>query len=124
MGLRFRFRFASEDHERYGDQWWTFNEADLARMRSRELIAIERELRAELGINVYDAVMSLRQAHREATAATLALMWIARRMAGGVEPLSEFDPMVLAARSEELPEGDDADPPVRTSSPSPESSGA
>ena len=75
MGLRFRFRFASEDHERYGDQWWTFNEADLARMRSRELIAIERELRAELGINVYDAVMSLRQAHREATAATLALMW-------------------------------------------------
>lgn len=121
--LHFRFRFAPDDHDRYGDQWWTFDEADLARVRSRELIAIERELRSELGINFYDAVVALRRPHREAVSASLAVMWIARRMAGVVESLAEFDPLVLMAESEELPETDD-NPPASTSSPSQESAEA
>lgn len=121
--MKFRFRFSSDDHERYGDQWWTFDEADLARLRSRELIAIERELKASLGINIIDAVQMLRRPHGEAMTGTLALMWIARRLGGVTEPLDEFDPIVLLADTEQLPEDEEV-PPAGASSSLPENAEA
>ena len=112
-----RFRFAEDDHEKYGDQWWTFDEADLAKLRARELAALDDILRAGLGLNVATALAAY---HRGETKGAMAVMWLARRLGGVVEQLDDFDPLVWLAETELVEV--DADPPASTSSPSPQTS--
>lgn len=112
-----RFRLAEADWERYGDQWWTFDEAALVKLRSRDLIALDDALRVGLGLNVATALAAY---HRGETRGALAVMWLARRLAGVDEPLDGFDPLVWLAETSMEPAGD-ADPPGSGSSPSPQS---
>ncbi|HEX6968602.1 MAG TPA: hypothetical protein VF174_07320 [Micromonosporaceae bacterium] len=112
-----RLRLGEPDWERYGDQWWTFDEADLTRMPARQLVEIERELKGALGLTILGAMASYRAGE---ITGTLALLWLARRMSGVVEPLAEFEPLVMLADAELL-DGGDADPPASTSSASPTS---
>ncbi|HEY9417119.1 MAG TPA: hypothetical protein VIQ30_20365 [Pseudonocardia sp.] len=113
-----RFRFCEEDRETYGDDWWTFDEAALAKLRAKELVAIDDALREGLGLNVTTALLSYM---RGETRGSLAVMWLARRLAGITEPLDGFDPLVMLADTE-LVKAADADPPASTSSPLPENS--
>lgn len=112
-----RFRFAEDDQERYGDQWWTFDEAALTRLRAAELIDYDERLRQGLGLNVVTALASY---HRGETRGALAVMWMARRLAGVDEDLDGFDPLVLLAETQLVPAGD-VDPPASNSSSSPAS---
>lgn len=115
-----RFRFAEADRERYGDQWWAFDERDLTRLRARELMAVDDELRS-LKLNAQTLLTSFA---RGETRGALGVMWLARRLAGVVEPLDGFDPLPMLAEVELLDGGDDADPPAEPSSSSPASEGA
>ncbi|WFE41957.1 hypothetical protein [Micromonospora sp. WMMD998] len=110
-----RFRFAEADHERYGDGWWTFDEAALTRLRARELMALDEELREHLGVNVITALDSYLKG---GTVGALAVMWMARRFAGVDESLADFDPLPMLAEVKLLKATDD-NPPASTSSPSP-----
>lgn len=109
-----RFQFAEADREKYGDQWWEFDEAKLTELRARELIALDDELRKELRLNTVTALQSFLAGD---TRGSLAVMWLARRLAGVDEPLAEFDPLPMLAQTEIVTEGD-AVPPASTSSPS------
>lgn len=115
-----RLRLGEPDWERYGDQWWTYDEAALVRLPVQELIAIEGELRRELGLTLQGAMLGYRQG---AIDGTLALLWVARRLGGVTEPLAEFAPLVMLAEAE-VPGSGDVDPPASPSSPSPESAEA
>lgn len=106
-----RFRPAEPDRERYGDGWTTYDEAALTRQPARELIAIEREI----GMPILDMLTRARQGHVDAT---LAATWVARRLAGAVEPYDQYDPLVLLMEWEQVTEAGDVDPPAPTSSPS------
>lgn len=109
-----KFRFAEADHERYGDQWWEFDEAtQLNNLRAREMIALDNELRKELGLNVLQALQAFLNGDARGS---LAVMWMARKFGGVTEPLSEFDPLAMLAQVE-IGAGD-ADPPAEPSSPS------
>lgn len=94
----YRFRFVeAEDVEAYGDRWWTWDEAAIARLRGRELIALEEAV----GMPMIDVFAGT---SRNATAEKLAAMWIALHLAGQDIAFGEFNPMVLQARWEQIPE--------------------
>lgn len=116
-----RFRFTTSDRERYGSDWWEFDEAALSGLRARELMALDDELRDGLGLNVVTAQAAFR---RGDTRGSLAVMWLARRLGGVDERLVDFDPLVMLAEVELVaPAAGDVDPPAPASSPSPESEG-
>ena len=116
------FRFAEADREAYGDQWYTFDEAQLSGLRARELMAIDAELCADLGLNIITALEAFLRAEN---AGSLAVMWLALRLDGQGVKLADFDPLPMLAEIKTVkPEGDaepeaDADPPVTPSSDSP-----
>lgn len=110
-----RFRLHEDDHERYGADWYVYDESALVRLPARELIAIE----AEIGMSVLGMVDAARRPDAAGfTAATLAAMWVARRLSGVDERIADFAPMVLLAEWEPVSAGD-ADPPDQTPSTSP-----
>ena len=117
-----RYRFTESDHETYGSDWWTFDESQLNGLRARELMALDSELRAVLGLNVLTALEAFL---RGESAGSLAVAWLGRRLSGVVEPLADFDPLLRLMETELVPaEGDgaDADPPATPSSDSPAAS--
>lgn len=84
----FRFRFTdSLDVSAYGDDWWTWDEAEITRLRGRELIALEEAVDMPL-------VAILRGMRTEATAATMAAMWIVLHRAGRKVAWEAFNPVV------------------------------
>lgn len=111
-----RFRFHQDDHQQYGADWQTYDEAKLARIRGRELVDIETAIEAEFGRKLAEMLVRFRV---DATDAKLALSWAARRMAGITEPLADYQPMV-ALMDWELADqeaaADDADPPAQGAS--------
>lgn len=115
LSLPVRFRLAEGDHEQYGADWFTFDEAELTKLRARELMALDDQLREYLGLNVVTALAAY---DRGETRGALAVMWMARRLGGVDEPLAEFNPIVLLAESQliKAKAGDAGDPPASTSS--------
>ncbi|MEW2474606.1 hypothetical protein AB0875_12525 [Micromonospora gifhornensis] len=117
-----RYRFAEADHEQYGSDWHEFDEAKLGELRARELMAIDKELRAALGLNTLTALEAFL---RGDSAGSLAVAWLGRRLAGVVEPLADFNPLLMLMETELVqPEiaaeaEADADPPAISSSESP-----
>ncbi|HWD08078.1 MAG TPA: hypothetical protein VHA57_03180 [Actinomycetota bacterium] len=114
-----KYRFAEADWEQYGDQWWTFDEAQLNELRARELMAIDKELRTALGLNVITALEAFL---RGETSGSLAVAWLGRRLGGVVEPLADFDPLLMLMTVERVDVAEaeaDADPPAEASSDSP-----
>ena len=115
-----RFRFHEDDRERYGDDWYVYDEAALLRIPAPELVEIEQTV----GMSVPTMLMRARQ---NFTDANLAATWVARRLAGVKEPFAKYQPLVLLIDWEKVPRpkpagkaaGDDANPPERTSSTSP-----
>ncbi|MEU5549199.1 hypothetical protein ABZ738_05470 [Micromonospora sp. NPDC047793] len=111
-----KFRFAEADREKYGDAWHVFDETELHGLRARELMILDAELRAELGLNV---ITSLESFLRGDNAGALAVMWLARRLSGEVDKLADFDPLPMLAEIVTVEPEVDADPPAMTSSESP-----
>lgn len=121
MALRFRFTDEA-DVAAYGDDWWVWDEADLARIRGRELIALEEQIDLQL--------FEVRRQIREGkTLATMAAMWIVLHRAGNPVAWADFNPAVSLATWEVAPEvplvsGEDPAPESGSSTtppPSPES---
>lgn len=121
MALRFRFT-DEQDVAAYGVGWWVWDEADLARIRGRELIALEEEI----DVPLWQVRRDLRTG---ATLATMAAMWIAMHRAGRAVVWADFNPAVSLATWEAVPEpplasGEDPAPDSGSSTttpPSPES---
>lgn len=94
----YQFRFTeAEDVAAYGDQWWTWDEAAVARLRGRQLIALEEAVGMTL-VDVFGGV------HRDATAEKMAAMWIALHLAGHKVAFDDFNPAVMLATWELVPE--------------------
>lgn len=110
-----RVRLHPDDHEQYGGDWYVYDESALIRMPVRDLIAIE----AEIGTGILAMMAAARMLDSPRwTAATLAQIWIARRMSGITEPYAEFSPLVPLSTWEPVP-ADDVDPPDLPGSTSP-----
>lgn len=103
-----RFRLDESDHEQYGADWCVYDEAAMLRVPARELVDIERRIGMPL-------VQMIERARAGYTDATLAALWVARRLAGHDEPFADFAPLALLARWER-PAAGDANPPAPTSS--------
>ena len=121
-----RFRFHEDDRERYGSDWWVYDEAALVRVPARQLVEIEEQI----GMGVRDMLLGVRT---NLTLANLASMWVARRLAGHLvkrgdqmvaEPFEGFEPLVWLADWEPVPATDDVDPPASASSTPPPSAEA
>lgn len=105
------FRLHEDDHERYGEGPWTYDELAVVRLPVRELIAIE----AAIGMSVTTLLYRFRQDFADAK---LAAAWIARRQAGTVDSFDSFDPLVTLM-TVERPEADARPPDLgSTSTPS------
>lgn len=88
-----RFRFVDpDDVAAYGDRWWTWDEAEVTRLRGRELIALE----AAVGMTLV-AILRGMHSDDQDTAATMAAMWIAVHRAGHSVTWEQFDPIVHIA---------------------------
>jgi hypothetical protein len=111
-----RFRLTDPaDVEKHGADWTVYDEAQIIRAPSARLIAFEKAT----GMSIKRMTIGLRE---EFTEATRVAMWIARQMAGFEEEFEDFDPIILLADWQRVPEdGDDADPPASSSSGSTES---
>lgn len=97
MALQFRFT-DEQDVAAYGDGWWVWDEADLARIRGRELIALEEEI----DIPLYRVMRDLRTG---STLAGMAAIWIAMKRAGGpAGAWADFNPAVSLVTWEAAPE--------------------
>ena len=116
-----RFQFCADDRAEYGDGWTVYDESALLRIPARELIDIERQI----GMSV---LTMLQRARANYTDANLAAMWVSRYRAGVrvdkggkqvPEPFAEFQPLVLLADWEPVPDAGDVDPPAPNSSPPP-----
>lgn len=107
-----RFRFCEEDREKYGDQWFEYNEAAIARLPVGEMVDIEREV----GMSLPLVFHRVRGAYADGN---LAATWVARRVAGVVEPFADYAPLVFLAEWDRAPAGD-VDPPEGSASSSPE----
>lgn len=112
--IRLRFRFHEDDQY---DGEWIYDEAAIARLPLRELIAIE----ATIGMSISIMRFRLRGDYIDAA---LAATWLARKL-GGIEEedFGEYAPMVPLMDWEVLPpaQGDDAGPPAPQA---PQSAGA
>lgn len=120
---KLRLRLAEKDRPDYerGDEWFTVH-GDLRELDDLpwdDLDALERELEFSAYV--------LTQVERRAVTARYwrALLWLARRFAGIVEPYATFKPnirrMEMEPVDDDLGEGD-ADPPADTPSGSPATS--
>jgi hypothetical protein len=101
MDLRvLRFRFTEEqDVAAYGDSWWVWDEKELARLRGRELIALEELIDMPL--------FEVRRLMRiGSTLGTMAAMWVALHRAGhpGLGTWADFNPAASLTTWEAVPE--------------------
>lgn len=103
-------RLHPDDHARYGAGPWRYDEAALLRRPYGELVEIE----AAIGMSLSTLMTRVRRGYIDAHRAVL---WIARRQAGIVEPIDSLEPMVTLMTVEIV--GDDADPPGPGSGSSP-----
>jgi hypothetical protein len=88
--LEFRF-LDPEDQAQFGDRWYRYSEADLIRMRARDLMALEAEMNTPV-LGVMNGVRN------STTLGDLAAAWLGVRavdpaLAG---PFAEFNPLSLA----------------------------
>jgi len=107
-----RFHLHPDDHERYGDGGGVYDEAAILRLPVKELVEIES--------SVGPITTVLSRFRDDYTDAKLAVVWLARRQAGIVEPFEAFEPLISLV-TVSMPEVD-VDPPDlgSTSSPSTE----
>ncbi|MEO3923014.1 hypothetical protein ABGB07_03910 [Micromonosporaceae bacterium B7E4] len=104
-----RFQLHPDDHERYGDGSWLYDEAALVRLPIKELVQIESSVGPLTNV--------MHRLRLDYTDARLAVVWIARRQAGIVESFDSFEPLISLA-TVSAPE-EDADPPAPGSDSSP-----
>lgn len=127
--MRFQFRFTDEqDVAAYGDGWFVWDEDDLARIRGRELVALEEQVDMPLfQIRRYLKAVGTGSSN---TLATMAAIWIAMQRSG-TDPgaWADFNPAVSLTTWElvatpPLASGEDPAPDSGSSTtppPSPES---
>lgn len=106
-----RFRLHADDHEKYGADWYVYDETAIMRLPVGELREIERAV----GMSLIEVMNRGRQGFVDGT---LAQMWIARRVTGVDEPYPAFEPMVMLADWEAVLAAD-ADPPEASGPSSP-----
>lgn len=110
-----RFRLHEDDHEQYGADWYLYDEAAIMRLPVGELRDIERAV----GMSLIEVMNRGRQGFVDGT---LAQMWVARHLAGVVEPFADFAPLVMLADWEPIRRraAVDADPPEASGPSSPQ----
>jgi hypothetical protein len=88
--LQFRFT-DDEDREKYGDRWFKYAEADIMRMRAKDLIQLE----TELGMVMVDVMNGMRAS---TTLGDMAGAWIGVRAADPAlaGAFDDFNPVVMA----------------------------
>ena len=96
MALRFRF-LDEQDIADYGGDWWVWDEDEIARIRGRDLIALEEQI----GMSLRRVRRGLRE---DSTLATMAAMWIALHRTGHPVAWDQFNPAVQLAMWEVVPE--------------------
>ena len=94
IALDLQFRFAPEDREAYGGDWYTYSELDMISTRGRELMQLE----AMFGVPIPDLMRAFRS---DAAYATMAIAWIA---SGRPVEWTEFNPLVMQMEWREKPE--------------------
>lgn len=105
-----KFQLHADDHEKYGADWYVYDEEAILRLPVGELRDIEHTIEMSLP----EMMNRSRLMYADAT---LAQMWVARRMAGIKESFADFTPIVFLADWEIVPaKGADADPPDSGSS--------
>lgn len=103
-----RFQFTEPgDIERYGDGWWTYDEAQLVRLPAREQVRLEVEIGIPL-VNVMDGC------RRDSVMGNLAATWLAVRAvdAGLAGPFAAWQPCVMLAVWERADQGADLSAPL------------
>lgn len=105
-----RFTLHPDDHDKYGDGSWVYDESAILRLPVKELVEIEA--------SVGPITTVLSRFREDYTDAKLAAVWVARRQAGIVEPLDGFEPLISLV-SVSMPEVDAGPPDLgSTSTPS------
>jgi hypothetical protein len=103
-----RFRLHTDDHDKYGSDWYVYDESAIVRLPIGELKAIE----AAIGMSVLVMMNRWREGYIDGT---LAQLWVGRRVNGVAEDFATFEPLAFLAEWE--PAGAaDADPPESSSS--------
>lgn len=127
MALQFRF-FEEQDIATYGDGWFVWDEDELARIRGRELVALEEQVDMPL-FKIRRDLKAVGTGSSN-TLAAMAAMWIAiHRSDVDAGPWADFNPAVSLATWEVVPvvpleSGEDPVPDSGSSTtplPSPES---
>ncbi len=100
--LRFRFQ-DPDDVAAYGDSWWVWDEAAVARLRVREQIALEETVGMPLR-------MAIELFHEDMARGGLVVMWVALHLAGHEVKWDHFNPIWLATDWQRVPK--EATPPL------------
>lgn len=96
--LRLQFQFVDPDDVAvHGDGWHLVDEPAIARLRGRELIALEELIDQPI-------IQVMRGFREEKTLPTMRLMWVALHRAGSPVEWPDFNPAVNTVRWEEAPE--------------------
>lgn len=104
-----RVRLHPEDHEKYGGDWYTYDENAIFRLPVGE----QRDIERAIGMPILDMANRGRQSYVDGLTAQI---WVARRMAGVAEAFDDFSPLSLLAEWEVAGPARGADPPVSGSS--------
>jgi len=96
-----------DDVARYGDRWWTYDEAAILRLPFSELLAIEAEIPVKLKAAIDDNRVS-------GVMGEMVAVWVAMRMAADPDwptpPFAEFTPLIFTCEWERVPEEPDPGP--------------
>jgi hypothetical protein len=99
-----------EDIEKYGADWYVYDELMFVTKPARELIPLEMEIGAPLA-TVMDGV-------RESSVfGDTAAAWLAMRAAGQAVPFAEFNPIIMLAQWRKMPKGEPGKAPAEDSAP-------
>jgi len=101
------------DVERYGSDWYTYNELVLVTTPARDLVRLE----AELGMTLVDMMRGVRES---SVLGDTAAAWVAMRQAGSDIPFESFSPAIMLAEWRTAPAVEAPKEPESVSLPTPE----
>lgn len=101
------------DVEKYGADWYTYDELAIVTRPARELVALEMELGVPLA--------SVLDGFRASTVlGDLAAAWLAYRAAGNALPFAEFNPAIMLAEWRKVDLGKEPSSPPVSDTPAPD----
>jgi hypothetical protein len=113
-----RYRLSDEDRAKFGGpEWVTFRRPDLFSLPASDLMKLESEMNLPIGNFLVNAMQG-------SVLGTKCMIWLARRLDGGMkEKFAEFDPHIFQCESEIVEEESEEPDPTRASSSGSETQG-